>query len=516
MEKNNVLKIDLTGHAEIATAATSQIETFLVSANLKAPFYEESKRAPIDLVTVIDRSGSMAGDKIKLVRETLEFVVKQLKSDDKLGVVLFDSSIDVLLPLTKMDAGGKDRASQLIKTIKERGSTDLSGGLLKGLDLLRTRAQSDTNEVASVLVFTDGLANHGFTKTEDIVKAMIDPNHKAVHGSSGYGNMPPMRNVLPVQQQQQHASYGSLPQLLPVSVSVPSSTPELEAAKVPDTAAPKAYSGPSVHTFGFGSDHDANMLKAIADTANGVYFFVENQDMIPDAFADCLGGLLSVVGQNIDVSFEATNGVTIKKLKTKFKVTEKTAGQSYTVTVGDIQSEEEKDLLCEISVPKTESDVDAQEIVKLKLSYFNVITSQQEEASTTISIKRSATDTDHKPSYSIDKQKNRILAADTLQEAKSLGDQNKLDAARDVINKTVQTIKTSISAEDPYCKGLVTDLEEALKGLRSQQEYSSYGNQTISGYTSAHYQQRATTKTASYQTSNRANMKSAYTNADHK
>lgn len=79
--------------------------------------------------------------------------------------------------------------------------------------------------------------------------------------------------------------------------------------------------------------------------------------MIPDAFADCLGGLLSVVGQNIDVSFEATNGVTIKKLKTKFKVTEKTAGQSYTVTVGDIQSEEEKDLLCEISVPKTESDV---------------------------------------------------------------------------------------------------------------------------------------------------------------
>lgn len=125
---------------------------------------------------------------------------------------------------------------------------------------------------------------------------MIDPNHKPVHGSSGYGNMPPMRNVLPVQQQQQHASYGSLPQLLPVSVSVPSSTPELEAAKVPDTAAPKAYSGPSVHTFGFGSDHDANMLKyviswyvwlspmlillyrAIADTANGVYFFVENQD----------------------------------------------------------------------------------------------------------------------------------------------------------------------------------------------------------------------------------------------
>lgn len=116
------------------------------------------------------------------------------------------------------------------------------------------------------------------------------------------------------------------------------------------------------------------------------------------------------------------------------------------------------------------------------MSYFNVISSQQEEATTTISVKRSDSDSDRKPNYSIDKQKNRILAADTLQEAKALGDKSQLDAAREVINKTVQVIKSSISADDSYCKGLVTDLEEALKGLRSHQEYSSYGNQTISGY----------------------------------
>lgn len=95
--------------------------------------------------------------------------------------------------------------------------------------------------------------------------------------------------------------------------------------------------------------------------------------VIPDAFADCLGGLLSVVGQNIDVAFEATNGATIKKLKTKFKVTEKVAGKSYTVTVGDIQSEEEKDLLCEISLSKADSDVDGKfcgRFVNLARVYF--------------------------------------------------------------------------------------------------------------------------------------------------
>lgn len=120
-------------------------------------------------------------------------------------------------------------------------------------DLL-TRAWTDF----SLLVFS-----------EDIVKAMINPNHKPTPTAGNYGSLPPMQqnrsyqphvqqNLMPSVSQN---SYGSLPQLLPVSVSVPAHTPELETAKVPETEAPKAYSGPSVHTFGFGSDHDANMLK---------------------------------------------------------------------------------------------------------------------------------------------------------------------------------------------------------------------------------------------------------------
>lgn len=123
--------------------------------------------------------------------------------------------------------------------------------------------------------------------SDDIVKAMINPNHKPAHGGGGYGTLPPMQQhrgnvsnyaVLPTgtasQPHVQHnllppmsqGSYGSLPQLLPVSVSVPAPTAELEAAKVPESEVPKAYSGPSVHTFGFGSDHDANMLKYVTWT----------------------------------------------------------------------------------------------------------------------------------------------------------------------------------------------------------------------------------------------------------
>ena len=45
--------------------------------HMKAPFYEPTSRAPVDIVAVIDKSGSMAGQKISLVRDTLLFVIDQ-------------------------------------------------------------------------------------------------------------------------------------------------------------------------------------------------------------------------------------------------------------------------------------------------------------------------------------------------------------------------------------------------------------------------------------------------------
>ncbi len=46
---------------------------------LKAPFFEPDVRAPVDIVAVIDKSGSMHGEKLNLVKETLEFVIDQCK-----------------------------------------------------------------------------------------------------------------------------------------------------------------------------------------------------------------------------------------------------------------------------------------------------------------------------------------------------------------------------------------------------------------------------------------------------
>ena len=89
-------------------------------------------RSPIDLVAVVDVSGSMAGSKLMLVKDTLLFVVEQLTERDRLAIVVFGSSFRTILPLTHLFAHHKENAANIIKGIRTEGQTLLSGGLYCG------------------------------------------------------------------------------------------------------------------------------------------------------------------------------------------------------------------------------------------------------------------------------------------------------------------------------------------------------------------------------------------------
>jgi len=364
------------------------------------------------------------------------------------------TEIEIPLQLTYMDASGKEFANQVIKTITSRGSTDLCGGLLMGIDLIQKRMEL-RNDVASVLLFTDGLANCGIQNTDSIVTEM---GKKAKLG--GQGGTDEMQVDLPC----------------------------------------------SVHTFGFGSDHDENMLKAIADKGRGIYFFVENKDSIADAFADCLGGLLSVVAQNITLELHCIDGITINNVNTSYKHT-KLDNNRYSIVLGDIQSEEARDILCSIHLPSlNEPCLEKQSLLTVTLSYFNVITAQQEDIKAIAIVGRPQSDLGATPNQMVDRQKNRIITADAIALGKELGDQTKYADARKIIEKAIETLKNSISAEDEFVKSLLTDLSNSLVGLQDRHSYTTGGGQTMTSCSSAHYQQRSTTSTTTYSTSARVTM----------
>ena len=61
-----------------------------------------------------------------------------------------------------------------------------------------------------------------------------------------------------------------------------------------------------VHAFAFGVDHDATLMHSISKIFGGTFSFIEAEEMIQDAFAQCIGGLLSVAVQDLHVEVRCT------------------------------------------------------------------------------------------------------------------------------------------------------------------------------------------------------------------
>jgi hypothetical protein len=129
-------------------------------------------RTPTDVCAVIDVSGSMGSEaKIKtdpgksegfgfttldLVKHALATIVESLGPDDRLSLVSFSSTAKVELELTYMDQNGKKKAMKACNELDPDGSTNLWGGLSKGLDLLR---DSGARVNSAILLLTDGQPN---------------------------------------------------------------------------------------------------------------------------------------------------------------------------------------------------------------------------------------------------------------------------------------------------------------------------------------------------------------------
>lgn len=104
----------------------------------------------------------MSGEKMSIVIKTLKFIISLLKKEDRMGIVTYSDSADVTLPITTMDSEGKKIACEKLETIKPEGCKDLCSGLKKAVEMMEKLQVK--NEVSSILLFTDGIANRGVTK----------------------------------------------------------------------------------------------------------------------------------------------------------------------------------------------------------------------------------------------------------------------------------------------------------------------------------------------------------------
>jgi Ca-activated chloride channel family protein len=147
----------LTAHLDLDVLAHESDNQLSVLVELQAPeLSTDHDRAPSTLVVVLDRSGSMAGDRIEGAKTALLALVDRLDPRDRFGLVAFDGQVEVVVPAGPLT--DKPAVKQAIAGVYDRGATDLSGGYFRGLQEAKRVAGAAG---ATVLLISDGHANAG-------------------------------------------------------------------------------------------------------------------------------------------------------------------------------------------------------------------------------------------------------------------------------------------------------------------------------------------------------------------
>ena len=137
-------------------------------------------RPDLNLSLVLDRSGSMEGEKMVRARDAAMFCVDQMLPTDRLSVVTFDDRIDVLFPSEPVT--NKQSMKDLIARVAARGSTALHEAWVRGgLTVSERMVDQGINRV---VLITDGLANVGITNTDEIVTQAMGLYQRGVSTST--------------------------------------------------------------------------------------------------------------------------------------------------------------------------------------------------------------------------------------------------------------------------------------------------------------------------------------------
>lgn len=142
-----------TGVVKAGKKETVLLKVGLTGSDLK----NAAARPPVNVAIVLDRSGSMSGEKMQKAKEAALAAVERLGPEDIVSLVVYDDTVDVLIPATKV----RDKAAlrRAIQRIRSGGSTALFAGVSKGA--YEVRKFLDANRISRVVLVSDGLANVG-------------------------------------------------------------------------------------------------------------------------------------------------------------------------------------------------------------------------------------------------------------------------------------------------------------------------------------------------------------------
>lgn len=169
----------VTGEAMRASLPLSPADKILVGVGFNSSIDAATwKRQPLNLVAVVDKSGSMNGEPLDQVRASLRQILDQLRPGDQISIVLYgDRSYRHLEPTPV--ANGKGAIRRAIDAIESEGSTNMEEGLQVGYETAFA-SQPGFKGVTRVMLFTDEQPNVGATDADSFMGMAREASRRGI------------------------------------------------------------------------------------------------------------------------------------------------------------------------------------------------------------------------------------------------------------------------------------------------------------------------------------------------
>lgn len=131
---------------------------------VQGPAQAPTRRAPMDVGLVLDRSGSMTGGKLEGAKDAAAHLVQQLADGDRVSLASYATDVSYDLPLTTINRRSRASFRHTLEHMFAAGGTNLEGGLRAGFRQLQSGR--DQELLSRVVLMSDGKANVGETSVQ--------------------------------------------------------------------------------------------------------------------------------------------------------------------------------------------------------------------------------------------------------------------------------------------------------------------------------------------------------------
>lgn len=370
----------------------------------------KEKTSYAELICVIDVSGSMVGEKIKLVKQSLKVLLELMGEKDKLGLVLFNHQSHKLLDLTYTTKENKKNIISLIDSIQARGGTYILGGLEIAVNMLKSSSKEENVNLdnkfisSAIILLSDGMDN------------------KMDHIEIGNGLKEFYKNTNIIF---------------------------------------------TMHTFGYGSDHDPKIMNTLATIGDGSFYFVEEYKKVVEYFVNVLGACVSMISEKVKIS-----------IKTKYKIIKMYGLEDlYKYLLEDkyfetellqLISGKEYTYVFEMDIPEDSND--EEDFIDLEFDY------KDSKEGNNVIIKNGIEKMDEALKEKANEEYLRVAVFENIRDAANLREENKKKEAEEKLSNMKNWLNLNYKGKENY----MADINESLEIIKNDILYDQQGFATIS------------------------------------